>query len=121
MKLEELSKEHKQLFPKAGMIGQYLKYLEEKQEYKDAKTKKQKIKELADMLICIIGIMRFCKPLANHLIKQVLFYAYLDNISTTSIFNELKRKWEVNKSRKWKYFWRIFGGKYKHIGKDGNE
>lgn len=51
--------EHKKLFPLADLQGQVMKLDEELDEYLKAITQEEKIKELADCIICCIGIFRW--------------------------------------------------------------
>lgn len=117
----KLTKEHKDMFPKAGIIGQLLKYIEETKEFKTAPSVIKKTKEASDRLICIVGVMRFSKTIANILLKKLLLDLYYEDIEIRYVHSELIKKWEINKGRKWAFKRCLFGGKYKHIGKDGNE
>lgn len=116
-----LIKEHKEMFPKAGLIGQLLKYFEETREFNSAMYYEQQVRESADRLICIVGVMRFSKTLARILLKELLLDLYWTEIQIGAVHSELVRKWGVNQGRKWEYKRGLFGGKYKHVGKDGNE
>ena len=62
-RIDEISKQHKDLFPLADESGQINKLQEELTEYMVAGNDEQKKKELADCLIVCAGIYRFSKQL----------------------------------------------------------
>lgn len=112
MNIEELSKEHEQLFPNASPESQFWKLEEEINEFEQAKTFEQKIKELADIRIVCAGLYRFFPKTA-----KAVMISYYDVIDEDDVQSEVNRKWSINKSRKWEWN----GKTYKHVGKDGNE
>lgn len=114
---EELSKQHAKLFPLADFDSQMDKLDEEIDEYKSANTSAQQIKELADCIICIIGIYRFAPCIANLIYSGLNDMYILDPEQKIAIESEVNRKWQVNLSRTWKWNGKV----YKHVGKDGNE
>lgn len=111
--LEVLSKEHEALFPKADLASQVYKLDEEILESQKAETAEQKLREIADCIICCIGIYRFAPNVA----KQFMDKVSLNSEQISDVEFEVLRKWNVNKSRKWEWN----GKTYKHVGKDGNE
>lgn len=108
---KKLSKEHEKLFPLADLSSQVIKLEEELSEVEEAKTEEQIIKELADCVICCIGMYRFA-PRVAELLENTIGQA-----SKPTIEEAVRRKWKVNMGRTW-----VWNGKtYKHKGKDGNE
>jgi hypothetical protein len=105
---KEKMAEHEKLFPLADLRGQILKLEEELKEVDAAKNKVEAIQELADCIICCIGICRFAPKTATFIIKSIMMQHdfYLDEIC-----NEVERKWEINLNRKWEYK----NGRYHHI------
>lgn len=108
---KKLSKEHESLFPKADLQSQVIKLEEELGEVSEAKTEEQVIKELADCIICCIGMYRFA-PKTAELLDSVIGQA-----SKPTIEEAVRRKWKINLGRTWEWN----GKTYKHKGKDGEE
>lgn len=100
--------EHKKLFPLADLNGQLLKLEEEIQEVYAAETLNDKIEELADCIICCIGIHRFAPQTAGFIIKSILD-KYNDFVP--EIYDAVENKWKINLNRKWEYK----NGRYHHI------
>ena len=76
------------------------------------------IRELADCLIVCAGIYRFDREIAIREAENVLMAADSFGIGFTDlVLEEVNRKWNINKSRKWKWN----GTTYKHTNKEGNE
>lgn len=100
--------EHKKLFPLADLSGQLMKLEEELNEVETAKTLQDKIEELADCIICCIGIYRFAPKTAHFIIKSIVQQndAYLPEI-----YDAVEAKWKINQNRKWEYK----NGKYHHV------
>ena len=110
--LEKLAKEHEKLFPNATAESQLWKLEEEIAEYQDAIGFEESLKEMADIVIVCAGLYRWCPLLAETLYNTVNDGAmyYWEN----DLEEEVARKWEVNKKRKW-----VWNGKtYHHEGKD---
>lgn len=111
---EKISKEHEGLFPIADIESQLIKLDEEKSEAGEAY--RQYIKELADVLIVCAGIYRFNPDRALREIDRV--YENTEKLGMTDLVeDEVIRKWDVNKNRKWEWN----GKTYHHIDEDGNE
>lgn len=112
--------EHKSLFPDCTVESQLAKFEEEFNEYMNSKDVDCCIKELADCLIVCAGIYRFCSPLAR-LAAREIFSTAKDcfGVCPDCLVKEARRKWNINKSRKWVFDTVL--GVYKHVGKDGNE
>lgn len=100
--------EHKKLFPLADLANQLLKLEEELNEVKTANKLSHKIEELADCIICCIGIYRFAPETANFIVKSIL--AQYDDY-VPEIYEAVENKWQINLNRKWEYK----NGKYHHI------
>lgn len=109
--IEEMSKQHEQLFPKADLASQVLKLEEELNEVAVAKTDQQVIKELADCIICCAGMYRFVPITAKFLSDEIGIAV------KPAVEEEVNRKWAINLNRKWEWNGKV----YKHVGKDGNE
>lgn len=109
--IKEMSKQHEQLFPLADLASQVLKLEEELSEVTEAKTDEQVIKELADCIICCIGMYRFVPITAGFLATEI------GSAVKPAVEAEVERKWKVNLNRKWEWNGKV----YKHVGKDGNE
>lgn len=101
-------KEHKELFPLADLRGQLLKLEEELQEVNGAETLSEKIEELADCIICCIGIYRFAPQTAHFIIKSIVSE---NNDNIVDIYEAVENKWKINLGRKWEYK----NGKYHHV------
>lgn len=108
MKIDQLSKEHEELFPRATMESQVWKLEEEMMEYLQAKTREKKRKERADILIVCGGLHRWC-PVQATFMWECFWDPELDK--------EVDRKWAINRNRTWAWT----GKTYKHVGIDGNE
>lgn len=106
--LRDKIEQHKKLFPKATLSSQILKLEEELLEVKHAKTTIEMIKELADCIICCIGIYRFAPETAAFIIKSIMTK---HNVFLPEIYDEVECKWEINLHRKWEYK----NGQYHHI------
>lgn len=112
--LKTLSKEHEQLFPNATAESQLFKMEEEVTEFFNAQGTDKSLKELADCIIVCVGLYRFCPNFARKTVDEIINANIAD---LEKLDQEVARKWEVNKSRKWQWN----GKTYKHIGVDGNE
>ena len=106
--LEKMAKEHEKLFPNASMESQVFKLDEEVREYIEAEDEEKIKRERADIIIVCCGLYRWFPRLAEAI--AAMFY-------DATIKEEIIRKWEINKRRKWEWN----GKTYKHVGKDGNE
>lgn len=100
--------EHKKLFPLADLTNQVLKLEEEINEVNTADTLTHRIEELADCIICCIGISRFAPKTANFIIKSIMTQ---NDDFLPEIYDAVEHKWKVNLNRKWEYK----NGKYHHI------
>ena len=118
--LTEITKQHKELFPKATAESQFYKLEEEIQELAAAiqdVDKPHQIKELADIWIVCAGLYRWFPETA-----MCVYCRYIDvsnqlGIEYDDVVQEVRRKWNVNNLREW-----VWDGKtYQHKGKDGNE
>lgn len=110
---DKISEEHKILFPRGDLDSQLTKLDEEKSEAREAY--KNYIEELADVLIVCAGIYRHNHVLADLQIERV--YRTIDAMGMTDdVEDEVIRKWNINKSRKWEWN----GKTYKHV-KDKSE
>ena len=89
--------EHKKLFPLADLSGQLMKLEEELNEVETAKTLQDKIEELADCIICCIGIYRFAPKTAQFIIKSIVSE---NNDNIVEIYEAVENKWKVNLNRK---------------------
>ena len=89
--------EHKKLFPLANLSGQLIKLEEELNEVETAKTLQDKIEELADCIICCIGIYRFAPKTAQFIIKSIVSE---NNDNIVEIYEAVENKWKVNLNRK---------------------
>lgn len=92
--------EHKKLFPLADLNGQVLKLNEELDEFLLATTDEERVKELADCIICCIGIFRWATLVARSYIVMI-FEKKKDKIK--EILDEVNHKWEINLNRTWEY------------------
>lgn len=114
--IEKLSEEHEKLFPICSLASQLAKLDEENEEAGEALM--HYIRELADCLIVCAGIYRFDKEIAIRESENILMAADCFGIGFADlVLEEVNRKWNINKSRKWKWN----GVTYKHTNKDGNE
>lgn len=123
--LEKLSKEHEKLFPNASAESQFHKMEEEIQEYLEASE--DDIKELADIIIVCAGLYRWmpktAQSIADYFCLNWSLIPYSmkkrigicqNDILASALNDEVNRKWEVNKKRKW-----VWNGKtYHHEGND---
>ena len=100
--------EHKKLFPLADLSNQLLKLEEELNEVNAANSLEHRIEELADCIICCIGIYRFAPQTAHFIIKSILLQ---NDDYLTNIYDAVEEKWKINLNRKWEYK----NGKYHHI------
>lgn len=100
--------EHKKLFPLADLSGQLLKLEEELNEVNAAETLQHRIEELADCIICCIGIYRFAPQTARFIIKSILTQ---NDDYIPEIYDAVEHKWQINLNRKWEYK----NGRYHHI------
>ena len=100
--------EHKKLFPLADLSGQLLKLEEELSEVNAAENLKHKIDEIADCIICSIGIYRFAPQTAHFIIKSIMMQ---NDEYIPEIYDAVERKWQINLKRKWEYK----NGRYHHI------
>ena len=110
--LEQMAKEHENLFPNATLESQVWKLEEEISEFFDA-PKCDKIKELADIVIVLGGLYRWCPIVSDNFFDGLTCMDY----NWSLVEEEVNRKWQINLKRKWEWN----GKTYKHIGKDGNE
>lgn len=101
-------KEHKELFPLADLRGQLLKLEEELNEVETAETFSDKIEELADCIICCIGIYRFAPKTAQFIIKSIVSE---NNDNIVDIYDAVENKWKINLGRTWEYK----NGRYHHV------
>lgn len=106
--LQQKIEEHKKLFPLANLRGQLMKLEEELNEVETAETLQDRIEEIADCIICCIGIYRFAPAVARFIIKMIAIEsdAYLPEI-----YDAVENKWKINLSRKWEFK----NGKYHHV------
>lgn len=111
--------QHAKLFPLADLDSQIDKLADEMEEYKAANTKQQQIKELADCVICVIGIYRFTPFIAQAIYSGLKSMYMTDAETKVAIDNEVARKWQINLGRTWKFD--PVTKKYQHTGIDGNE
>lgn len=100
--------QHKKLFPLADLSGQLLKLEEELNEVKTAKTTMEMIEEIADCIICCIGIYRFAPETAHFILKSILTQ---NDDYIPQIYDAVESKWKINLNRKWEYK----NGRYHHI------
>ena len=100
--------EHIKLFPLANLEGQILKLDEELNEYLKATTEEEKIQELADCIICCIGIYRWA-TLVSRSYMAMIFSKKQDKIK--DIINAVANKWQINLNRTWEYK----DGRYHHV------
>lgn len=107
--LEKMSKEHEKLFPKATLESQVWKLEEELKEFWDA-PKMNKIKELADVVIVLGGLYRWCPTVAFDFFDVFTGMDY----NWWLVEQEVNRKWQINLKRKWEWN----GKTYHHIGED---
>lgn len=108
MNFLDLVDQHKQLFPKADLNGQVMKLNEELDEYLQATTEEEKIQELADCIICCIGIYRWAS-LVSRSYMAMIFNKKQDKIK--DIINAVANKWQINLNRTWEYK----DGRYHHV------
>ena len=101
--------EHKKLFPLADLQGQVMKLDEELDEYLKATTIEEKIKELADCIICCIGIFRWATLVSRSYLAFI--YSRMDKSQYKDIIKEVNNKWQINLNRTWEYK----DGKYHHV------
>lgn len=101
--------EHKQLFPLADLAGQVMKLEEELLEFQQAETNEEKIKELADCVICCIGIFRFAPLVSKSYIAHIFSRIRPDTVQ--QVVEAVNTKWQINLNRTWEYK----DGKYHHI------
>ena len=89
--------EHKQLFPLANLEGQILKLEEELNESQNAQDNIEFINEVADCVICCIGIYRWA-PLVSR-----SYLAWLTTRGTVDVIKQLitavNNKWQINLNR----------------------
>lgn len=112
--LEKMAKEHEKLFPKATLESQVWKLEEEIAEYQEAKGFEESLKEMADIVIVCGGLYRWCPLLAETIYcerAQYTLYYWEDELE-----EEVKRKWQINLKRKWKW-----NGKTYHHIKTGDD
>lgn len=100
--------EHKKLFPLADLSGQLLKLEEELNEVETAETLQEKIEEIADCIICCIGIYRFAPQTAQFIINSIV---QQNDDHIVEIYEAVEAKWKINLGRKWEYK----NGKYHHV------
>lgn len=101
--------EHKKLFPLADLQGQVMKLDEELDEYLKATTQEEKIKELADCIICCIGIFRWTTLVSRSYLAFI--YSRINKDLYKDIIKEVNNKWQININRTWEYK----DGKYHHV------
>ena len=101
--------EHKKLFPLADLQGQVMKLDEELNEYLTATTMEEKIKELADCIICCIGIFRWTNLVSRAYLSFI--YSRINKDLYKDIIKEVNNKWQININRTWEYK----DGKYYHV------
>lgn len=106
--LKQKIEEHKKLFPLADLSGQLMKLEEELNEVDASINFQDKIEEIADCIICCIGIHRFAPQTAHFIIKSILTQ---NDEYIPEIYDAVENKWKINLSRKWEYK----DGKYHHI------
>ena len=110
--LEQMAKEHENLFPNATLESQVWKLEEEISEFAEARTDTQRCQECADILIVCCGLYRWC-PLTARIIFRKYFYD-APSCLNKEIDEEVNRKWQINLKRKWEWN----GKTYHHIGED---
>lgn len=107
--LDKMAKEHEKLFPNATLESQVWKLEEEIQEFEDA-YKWEKINELADIVIVLGGLYRWCPRVVYHFYDGLACMDY----NWSLVEEEVNRKWQINLKRKWEWN----GKTYHHIGED---
>lgn len=100
--------EHKKLFPLADLSGQLIKLEEEFNEVETAETLQDRIEEIADCIICCIGIYRFAPKTSQFIIKSIVSE---NNDNIVDIYEAVENKWKVSLNLKWEYT----NGKYHHV------
>lgn len=110
--LEKMSKEHEKLFPKATLESQVWKLEEEVKEFEDA-HKWEKINELADIVIVLGGLYRWCPRVAYYFYEGLTCMDY----NWSLVEEEVNRKWQINLKRKWEWN----GKTYHHIKEKYND
>ena len=109
--LEQIAKEHEQIFSLADFQSQLLKYEEERKEYHEALN--HLIEELADRMIVCCGIYRFAPKVAEKKLKDCYDKAIHFGV-VEAVEREVNRKWQINLKRKWEWN----GKTYHHVGED---
>lgn len=107
--LEKMAKEHEKLFQNATLESQVWKLEEEIQEFEEA-CKGEEINELADIVIVLGGLCRWCPRVAYHFYDGLTCMDY----NWSLVEEEVNRKWQINLKRKWEWN----GKTYHHIGED---
>lgn len=107
--LEKMAQEHEKLFPNATLESQVWKLEEEIKEFEDA-CKGDEINELADIIIVLGGLYRWCPRVAYHFYDGLTCMDY----NWSLIEEEVNCKWQINLKRKWEWN----GKTYHHIGED---
>ena len=116
---DQISEEHKKLFPLATEQGQYKHLTGEYQEMKDAYREyyitkddwdyAHYVEEVADVFIVISGIYRF-----NPIMAEILWTGIkplVECIYYKTFMKAVRRKWSKNMRRVWKY---LGNGDYQH-------
>lgn len=116
-RIDEIAKQHKDLFPLADESGQINKLQEELTEYMIASNDEQKKKELADCLIVCAGIYRFSKQVGITQMMNIYGIIHKNKFSKEEVEDKATAKWLINLNRKWEFK----DGSYHHIGIDGAE
>ena len=101
--------EHKKLFPLADLGGQVMKLDEELDEYLKSFDEEEKLKELADCVICCIGIYRWATLVSRSYLAMILKFKTEKQLKI--IAKEVNDKWQINLNRTWEYK----NGRYHHI------
>lgn len=93
--------EHKKLFPLADLGGQIMKLDEELDEYLKSLNEDERMKELADCVICCIGIYRWATLVSRSYMAMILKFKTEKQLKL--IAEEVNRKWQINLNRTWEY------------------
>ena len=104
--LDKMAIEHEKLFPKATLESQVWKLAEELKEFYDA-PKMNKINELADIVIVLGGLCRWCPIVAFEFYEGLTCMDY----NWSLVEEEVNRKWQINLKRKWEWN----GKTYHHV------
>lgn len=103
---------HKDTFPKATLIGQTEKFIEESKEYREtAPGSVERLSEIADLFIVACGIMNQSLLLGLDYMKKVTELIRENCQCWNVIQAEIDYKMSKNRKRVWEY---LGGGNYHH-------